>query len=144
MTECAVRGRLGGTPSDLATSFSPSPSTEGSTIAQNTVQGNADDGIQAQGSALIVGNMAAGNFGSGIRKLDGGVRIEGNNASYDVRGFEITAGGNIILKNTATSNSSGNYSIADGNSYGPLVGVVGVGDISAIAGADHPWANFGY
>jgi hypothetical protein len=36
------------------------------------------------------------------------------------------------------------YSIAASNSFGPLVGVVGVGDISGTGNADHPWANFGY
>ena len=31
-----------------------------------------------------------------------------------------------------------NYSIGAGNSYGPLVSVVGAGDITGTAGADHP------
>ena len=37
-----------------------------------------------------------------------------------------------------------NYVIAASNSFGPIVSVVGVGDIVATANANHPWANFSY
>ena len=37
-----------------------------------------------------------------------------------------------------------NYVIAAGNSFGPIVNVQGVGDITGTANANHPWANFSY
>jgi parallel beta-helix repeat protein len=116
----------------------------GSRIFDNAARQNTLHGITASGDSLIVGNTVSSNLGSGIRAAGSGSRIEDNNAANNLRGFEVAAGGNIILKNTAHTNSSGNYSIVAGNSHGPLVNVVGVGDISATAGADHPWANFGY
>lgn len=36
------------------------------------------------------------------------------------------------------------YDIPAGNSYGPIIDATGAGDLSAVPGADHPWANFLY
>ena len=36
------------------------------------------------------------------------------------------------------------YTIPAGSSYGPIVAVAGVGDISQVAASTHPWANFSY
>ena len=43
---------------------------------------------------------------------------------------------------TAPTTNPVNYDIVPGNSYGPIINVAGVGDISAVPGAEHPWANF--
>lgn len=34
------------------------------------------------------------------------------------------------------------FSIPSGNSFGPIVNIAGVGAITAVANANHPWANF--
>ncbi|MEM9888027.1 MAG: hypothetical protein AAF849_19180 [Bacteroidota bacterium] len=39
---------------------------------------------------------------------------------------------------------SGNYVIPSNNTFGPIVNVSGVGDISGTTNAKHPFANFGY
>ncbi|HOA72472.1 MAG TPA: right-handed parallel beta-helix repeat-containing protein [Phycisphaerae bacterium] len=59
------------------------------------------------------------------------------------KGFYVTGTSNLLLRNAASGNGQ-DYSIAAGNSYGPLVSVAGVGDVSAVAAASHPWANFIY
>ncbi|MHC4618134.1 MAG: hypothetical protein ACYTEQ_10320, partial [Planctomycetota bacterium] len=75
-------------------------------------------------------------------------RIEGNNVTDNDRGIDVDDSNNIIIKNTASGNTgrggspSAHYDIAANNSYGPIINVSGVGDISATTGADHPWANF--
>ena len=49
----------------------------------------------------------------------------------------------IIIRNTVRAGGA-SYSISPGNSYGPIVNVSGVGDITSVANANHPWANFSY
>lgn len=70
-------------------------------------------------------------------------RIEGNNASGNDTGVEVVAAENLLIRNSASDNST-DYSIASGNSYGPTVNVEGVGDISGTPNGNHPLANFGY
>jgi hypothetical protein len=49
-----------------------------------------------------------------------------------------------VTRNTARGNGGGNYNMAAGNSYGPIVNVAGVGDVSGTAGAQHPLANLSH
>jgi hypothetical protein len=58
-------------------------------------------------------------------------------------GFTCLGSRNLFLANCATDNGTA-FEIGAGNSFGPIVDVVGVGDISAVPGADHPGANFVY
>jgi hypothetical protein len=59
-------------------------------------------------------------------------------------GLSILGEDNLITSNRATGVPANNYAIAPGNSFGPIVIVSGVGDLSAVANADHPLANFSY
>jgi hypothetical protein len=86
-----------------------------------------------------------GTNGAGIRvNINGGCRIEGNNAVANFIGIDVLSTRNMISRNVAAGNNSNDYNIVAGNSQGPIVNVVGVGDISATAGANHPFANFRY
>ena len=83
--------------------------------------------------------------GAGIRvNSAGGCRVEGNNLYQNFRGIDILTSRNIIVKNVATFNTNADYNISPSNSFGPIVSVAGVGDISGTAGANHPFANFRY
>ena len=53
------------------------------------------------------------------------------------RGIEVNLGGNIIIQNTASGNTT-NYDIAAGNTVGPILGVA-----DPIT-STNPWANFAY
>lgn len=120
-----------------------------SSIIECTVKNNDDDGITVSQNCLVLNNNCtsngsnAGADAAGIRASSSGNRIEGNNCVGNDRGIEVSIAGSVILKNTASGNGT-NYSIAASNAFGPLVNVAGVGDITATANADHPWANFEY
>ena len=129
---------------------------------------NGGDGISAVVDSVVLGCTSSENSGSGI-SVDSrcvvrdnqcslnstGIyifternRVEENNvtANTDV-GIRAPAGtsiNNLIIRNTASANVTLDYSIAVGNSVGPIVNVAGLGDISGVTGSEHPWANFVY
>jgi hypothetical protein len=122
-------------------------------VSNCTAIENYGQGITTTNNSLIYGNVCATNGfsgdGAGIYASGTENRIEANNVTANDRGIDVDGIGNLILKNstsgnTGTGSPSANYDIAAGNSYGPIVNVAGVGDISGTTGADHPWANFEY
>lgn len=70
-------------------------------------------------------------------------------------GIHVPAGGNLIVRNSATENTN-NFTIGAGNRYGPIVDVTvnnapapatsnsGTSTLSDANGGSHPWANFAY
>lgn len=123
--------------------------SQGSLVVDCLAETNAGDGIQLWGAVYIVRNACHKNGwngdGAGIHITDfvqeGGGRIEGNNLSGNDRGIDVDYAGHLIIKNSAWSNGT-NYDIVEGNSYGPIINVAGLGDISTVPGSEHPWANF--
>lgn len=77
---------------------------------------------------------------------NGGTVVDGVSAVRSGIGIRVRAGttGNFIRRCVARGNTGGNYSISPGNSHGPIVNVAGLGDISSVPNANHPWANFIY
>ncbi|MHC4334199.1 MAG: right-handed parallel beta-helix repeat-containing protein [Planctomycetota bacterium] len=120
---------------------------DASTASGNTASYNTEDGIQVNGRSNITYNTCVGNGfggdGAGIHVITGstGSHVEGNNVTGNDTGIDVDACCNIIIKNTARENTI-DYSIDVSNSYGPIVNVAGVGDISSDPNAAHPWANF--
>lgn len=97
-------------------------------------------------NSVVVDNVAESNdpsTGSGILVLGSGNRIEGNTVTGNGEGVSVDGTGNLIVRNSASGNTT-NYDILAGNSHGPIVNVIGVGDIAVITNAGHPWANFEY
>ncbi|MEY2526911.1 MAG: hypothetical protein QOE73_1682, partial [Verrucomicrobiota bacterium] len=120
----------------------------GCTIRDCTVRANKTDGIEATAGCVISENNCDtngnGGDGAGINLIAGANRIESNQVISNDRGIDSNPGtGNLIIKNTARGNTT-NYDIVAGNAFGPIVNVAGAGDISGIAAASHPWANFAY
>jgi parallel beta-helix repeat protein len=119
----------------------------GSTVSGNTASYNIEDGIRVNGNGNITYNTCFMNGyagdGAGIHVLTGGAgaRVEGNNVTGNDTGIDVDTCCNIIIKNTARGNTT-SYDIVGSNSYGPIVNVAGVGDISSDPNAAHPWANF--
>jgi parallel beta-helix repeat protein len=122
--------------------------SHGSRISECTVSRNDDDGIYVSGSnCAVIGNNCVYNGagvtdGAGIRAISTQNRLESNAVNGNDYGIAVTGTNNFVVKNSASANTSGNYSIAAGNSYGPIADVAGDGDISGTANANHPWANF--
>ena len=121
--------------------------TSGAVVARNSCAENTLDGIKAGDANRIVQNDCVGNGfgddGAGIHVTSLRNIILDNTVSQNDRGIDVDSTRNFIAKNTATTNTV-DYDIAGNNSYGPIVNVGSVGDISLTANADHPWANFQY
>jgi parallel beta-helix repeat protein len=105
-------------------------SNEGSSVHDNACVSNYNHGILCEGIRnRIDGNMIA-------------TRSSGRGITLD-EGAAIT----IVIRNTvAVQEGAIAYDIHanSGASFGPIVDVTGVGDISSITHANHPWANFIY
>jgi parallel beta-helix repeat protein len=156
ISNCAASGNLNTNGAPTATTGGGILAGASSTIQNCTVAGNKGDGIQFPNDARVVGNncdsngLGAGD-GAGIHATDGDARIEGNNVTDNDRGIDVDAAGNLIIKNSASGNTTNNYDIAASNRYGPIVDITAVGT-AAVSGnnaADtttttHPWANFAY
>ena len=126
-----------------------------STVANCTATDNTINGIRVQGgSSTVIGNNCNSNgFGAGSGAgifSAGSDRIEGNTVQSNDRGIQVIGTHSLILRNSASGNTdpgpapAPNYVIAASNSFGPIVNVSAVGDISGTANANHPWANFSH
>jgi parallel beta-helix repeat protein len=128
------------------------------TIENCTATFNEGDGISISDSTLARANTCNNNGssgdGAGIHATGGDNRIEGNNVTVNDRGIDVTAAGNLIIKNSAKANTL-NYNIVANNHYGPIVNATNtptaaVATNSAAAGtlgsptSTDPWANFFY
>ena len=125
----------------------------GATVARCSARANGEDGIAASGAASIRDNTCSANGqvagGAGIHITGGDTRLEGNTCSAQTRGIEVGSAGNIIVRNTCSGNTT-NWTIAAGNSYGPIVAastnaapVSGNTAASTLTSTD-PNANFTY
>lgn len=108
---------------------------------------------------LISHNVCRGNEGAGLHIADGGtfsfparVVIKGNTLASNEYGLTVESGGCLILSNVAYFNTTGDYNIAAGNHFGPIVDLVGTAsasaetddDAMATLGTTDPFANFSY
>jgi cysteine-rich repeat protein len=111
-------------------------------VAGCTILNNAGDGLVAVDASHVSGNSLANNGSkidsAGIRLSGGGSRVEGNHVvGGSGFGFRIESAGNLIVRNSASGNSAGAYSIANGNDFGQILSP------GANFTNDAPWANFG-
>jgi parallel beta-helix repeat protein len=134
---------------------------QGCTVTNCTARGNTSTGIRLFDNSLAQKCTVFGNHGDGVtlttacvvRDCDasgngvGGThdgihllvfgnsnRVDGNNASNNTGwGIHQESGPDLIVRNTARGNGSGNYSPSSGTSVGPI----GSPDT-----ATSPWANF--
>lgn len=159
VSACVASGNLaGGFVLDLGGTISDSTAINNSgdgitaatacTIRHCAALRNTGDEIQVFEDCLVVGNTCKGVSstalsGHGIRVFGANNRIESNNCIDNDRGISVEAAGNFIARNTAASNIA-NYNIVAGNAFGPLINAAAAGDLAAVAGADHPFANFQY
>ena len=78
-------------------------------------------------------------MGSGIRVTGAGNHLEGNNllSNFDW-GLSLFGGGNLVIGNSASGNTGGNYNIPSGNAAGPIAGALDVPTTTS------PNANYEY
>jgi len=128
----------------------------GCNISGNTVRFNTLDGIVVSSGGLVRDNDCTGSgldAGSGANILATSFdnRIEGNNSSLGDRGIQAFGAGNIIIRNTSSGATGGNWVIAANNVVGPILNRTAPasaainGDVapSSLATTD-PNANFTY
>lgn len=114
----------------------------GSTVTNCTASGNNGDGIMAASDCHITGNTCADNVAPnavGIRVTGNANRIDSNAVSRNSIGIRAEVADNIVIRNTARANYSGNYSFPAGAESGQIISNPGNGFI-----ATNPWANFAY
>ena len=126
-------------------------------VMQCVVTTNGSNGIAVLGDCRVVGNTCDQNgFGAGV--VDGaGIlatssdnRIEANNCTDNLRGLDVNASGNIILRNTCSGNTT-DWDIVAQNVFGPIIdrrtpasaAVVGFSAASSLGTTDAN-ANFSY
>jgi hypothetical protein len=125
-----------------------------STVKDCTCGVNKGDGIQVVNNSVVEGNNSYlngnGGDGAGIHATAFANRIESNNLVSNDRGIDVDAGGNLIIKNSARSNTN-NYDIAADNRYGPIVDLTAAGTAAATGNNapgttvnPDPQANFAY
>jgi parallel beta-helix repeat protein len=107
-----------------------------STVTGNTANYNTQDGIRFYANNLVTDNTCCyngnGGDGAGIHAIGYRNRIEGNNVSSNDRGIDVDDANNLIVKNSATGNTT-EYDIVGGNK----VGTISTDPTTATA-----WANF--
>jgi parallel beta-helix repeat protein len=127
----------------------------GAVVKDCIVAGNRGDGIQVATSCLVANNHCDGNGnsgdGAGIHATADANRIDGNSVIDNDRGIDVDGIRNLVVRNTASSNSNLNYVIVTGNKVGVISSVPTSLDIAGDTDADaagvgttNPWANLSY
>ena len=114
--------------------------SDGSAVTGCTVSANAGDGIEVDNRCRLDGNTCEGNGtgrvgGAGIHATARSNRIDGNTATRNDRGIDVDAGGNLVVRNDTSLNTT-NYDIVAGNTN---ANVESPGTNFVL---DRPWANF--
>lgn len=102
--------------------------------------GAASCGVQFGSEGNLYDSEAHSTPGTGFLAMGSHSLIEEGAAFSCGTGFACTGAQNLFLCNFAT-NCPTPFAIGPGNSHGPIVSLVGVGDISGVPGANHPGAN---
>ena len=119
----------------------------GSTAVDCVASGNASDGFFVNLSSTLRGCAATGNA-VGVHVFGADNRIESNLFNSNARGLKAENSGNIILRNTASGNSTLNWDVVAGNVC-LVVNATAAGAISGNSGgtgpgSTDPSANFTY
>ncbi|NUP89416.1 MAG: right-handed parallel beta-helix repeat-containing protein [Candidatus Sumerlaeia bacterium] len=115
----------------------------GSHIRDSLASTNAGDGIVGGGNCRVIANHCEGNgngasAGVGIRITGRESTIDGNTVTANDSGIVVSNTDNLIVRNTSTNHTGGNYGIAAGNDVGAIIALPGTGAFAST----QPWANF--
>jgi parallel beta-helix repeat protein len=123
--------------------------TTGSGCAVNNcaASANGGDGISIVGDCRVINNNCDGNgtagTGGGIHLpnaligTNADTRIEGNNCTDNDHGIWVEDSGNLIIRNSASGNTTAAFTIAAGNNFGTIVVLAGGGAFSST----NAWGN---
>jgi hypothetical protein len=99
-------------------------------------------GISVPNDCYVLNNAVYGNSQDGILANLDNNRIDGNNVTSTTPGWgiEVVSSNNVVIRNSARNNASGNYTNATGNAVGQILDVSGGATITNA----NPWANFSF
>ncbi|HVZ93645.1 MAG TPA: right-handed parallel beta-helix repeat-containing protein [Phycisphaerales bacterium] len=126
----------------------------GANVQRCTSFRNTQDGIRATTGAFIAHNNCYENgsgvaSGAGVHTTGGDNRIDSNNVIGNDRGIDVDGAGSLIIRNSASANST-NYEFAANNRYGevfnglPAVTPAVSGSAAVSTLSTDPWANIAY
>lgn len=105
----------------------------GCIISDCTTYKNLGDGIKVTYDTYVKGNSSSSNTGGGVHATGNRNRIQDNHVAFNDIGIDVDASGNIIIRNTASANTTREFDIVGGNATGTTQTTpVGAG----------PWDNF--
>ncbi|HEU0208170.1 MAG TPA: right-handed parallel beta-helix repeat-containing protein [Candidatus Udaeobacter sp.] len=112
----------------------------GSAVTGCTASANTGDGIVVDNLSSVQGNTCQGNGvgggnGAGVHVTGRANRVDGNMTASNDRGVDVDAGGNFVVRNDATNNTT-NFDIVPGNTN------ANVETPGANFVLTRPWANF--
>jgi parallel beta-helix repeat protein len=120
----------------------------GSTIESCTASSNTIDGIKVLDGCTVRNNDCnANSTGAGIHVTGTNNRIEGNNVTRNKNGIQVDATVNLVISNSARSNTTSNYTIVAGNRIGLIVAPAtssASGNTGGTTFSAESWANIGY
>lgn len=116
---------------------------------------NNGDGITMDGqTGVIFRNISHENDLAGINCSNTtacNIKVDSNRfTDNDEDGLFVAGPGGLVIRNYAAGNynesqmASNGYELHSGTNHGPIITVVGSGDLSTISAANHPFANFDY
>ncbi len=118
---------------------------DGSSVSRCVVQLNGEDGVRVRDRVSVTGCHCVGQVqGAGIRVTGTASRIDGNTVLGNAIGVSAEGKGSLLVRNSASASGTTAFDIAPGNAFGPIVNVVGSGDLGGVAGTGHPLANLVY
>lgn len=123
---------------------------QGTTILDCVCSENGADGIVVLNMSLVRGNTCTQNVSDGIFvSSSGGNRIEDNHMVGNARGLHVIGAGNVIVRNTASANTTVNWSIVANNVVGPILnrtapGSAAISGDSAVSSLGSTDANANY
>lgn len=88
----------------------------------------------------MVGNQCAENE-AGIYASGSGNRMDENHLQGNAYGMVVDAAGNLIVRNSASGNRSGNYSITETQTIGPIYTT---SSLVIVGEGRNPWGNYSY
>jgi parallel beta-helix repeat protein len=132
--------------------------SSGAIITRCTAGSNGGNGIRVNNASFVLENSCRGNgvnsVGAGILVSATDNRIEGNHLVFNDRGIDVDFAGNLLIRNSATGNTTADYEFVANNVFGAIVdrrspssaavNTATTASVASSAGTTDPWANFVY
>lgn len=106
--------------------------------AQNGRDGIRLDLVRCSATGNLCEGNGASESGAGVRATSSTCRIDSNQVSSNDFGI-VAVADCVVVRNSARSNNSSNYSFPAGSDYAQVISNPGNGFVST-----NPWANFAY